>query len=155
MTAATLEQGAPIETVSYAVFGIALDGTVQSWSSGAERLYGIRSDEIVGKPHTLLEKSGISVDLSSLRNEHGEVIAVAAVAARTNVSERRDEISAARIAGLQAVTAALSRALTPAAVAEVFVREGAAAAGASGGFVDDAELRREFLAEVRSRNPWS
>jgi PAS domain-containing protein len=67
MTAATLEQGAPIETVSYAVFGIALDGTVQSWSSGAERLYGIRSDEIVGKPHTLLEKSGISVDLSSLR----------------------------------------------------------------------------------------
>jgi hypothetical protein len=24
-----------------------------------------------------------------------------------------------------------------------------------GGYVDDAELRREFLAEVRSRNPWS
>jgi GTP cyclohydrolase IA len=24
-----------------------------------------------------------------------------------------------------------------------------------GGYVDDADLRREFLAEVRSRNPWS
>jgi signal transduction histidine kinase len=148
MTAATLEQGASIETVSYAVFGIALDGTVQSWSSGAERLYGIRSDEIVGKPHTLLETSGVSVDLSSLRNEHGEVIALAAVAARTNVSERREEIGASRIAGLQAVTAALSRAVTPAAVAEVFVREGAAAAGASGGFIrrlthDGSTLRLE------------
>jgi len=40
-----------------------------------------------------------------------------------------------RISGLQAVTAALSRAVTPAAVADVFVREGAAAVGASGGFV--------------------
>jgi PAS domain S-box-containing protein len=40
-----------------------------------------------------------------------------------------------RISGLQSVTAALSRALTPTAVAEVFVHEGAAAVGASGGFV--------------------
>ena len=40
-----------------------------------------------------------------------------------------------RIGGLQSVTAALSGAVTPTAVAEVFVREGAAAVGASGGFV--------------------
>ena len=40
-----------------------------------------------------------------------------------------------RISGLQAVTAALSRAVTPMAVAEVFVRQGAEAVGASGGFV--------------------
>jgi signal transduction histidine kinase len=45
------------------------------------------------------------------------------------------EQAVARIAGLQAVTAALSGAVTPVAVAEVFVREGAAAVGASGGFV--------------------
>jgi PAS domain S-box-containing protein len=169
MTAATLSQGAFIE-VSYAVFGIALDGTVRSWSSGAERLYGFSSDEVVGKPHTLLvpgdeleealmrlrhgeetvhiETAGISVDLSSLRDDHGEVIGVAAVAAPTGVRERREAISAARIAGLQAVTAALSRAVTPAAVAQVFVREGAAAVGASGGFIrrltsDGLSLRLE------------
>jgi PAS domain S-box-containing protein len=160
MTAATLGEGAFSETVSYAVFGMALDGTVQSWSSGAEQLYGFSPDEIIGKPHTLLgppERGGelgealtrlrngeetvhvetiaVAVHLSSLRNEHGEVISIAAVARRTGACERREEISTARIAGLQAVTAALSRAVTPAAVAQVFVREGAAAAGASGGFI--------------------
>jgi PAS domain S-box-containing protein len=50
-------------------------------------------------------------------------------------ARREAERSAERIGRLQAVTAALSRAVTPAAVAEVFVREGAAAVGASGGFV--------------------
>jgi PAS domain S-box-containing protein len=45
------------------------------------------------------------------------------------------ERSVQRIGRLQAVTAALSRAVTPTAVAEVFVREGAAAMSASGGFV--------------------
>jgi len=50
-------------------------------------------------------------------------------------ARREAERSAERIGRLQAVTAALSGAVTPAAVAEVFVREGAAAVGASGGFV--------------------
>ena len=50
-------------------------------------------------------------------------------------ARRRAEHAAERVAALQAVTAALSRAVTPGAVADVFVREGAAAVGASGGFV--------------------
>jgi PAS domain S-box-containing protein len=50
-------------------------------------------------------------------------------------ARRQAERSAERIGRLQAVTAALSGAVTPAAVAEVFVREGAAAVGASGGFI--------------------
>lgn len=50
-------------------------------------------------------------------------------------ARREAERSAERIGRLQAVTAALSRAVTPRAVAEVIVREGAAAVGASGGFV--------------------
>jgi PAS domain S-box-containing protein len=50
-------------------------------------------------------------------------------------ARREAERSAERIGRLQAVTVALSRAVTPRAVAEVFVREGAAAVGASGGFV--------------------
>ena len=50
-------------------------------------------------------------------------------------ARRRAEQAVMRISGLQAVTAALSRAVTPRAVAEVFVRQGAEAVGASGGFV--------------------
>jgi signal transduction histidine kinase len=50
-------------------------------------------------------------------------------------ARRRAEQAVTRISGLQAVTAALSRAVTPTAVAEVFVHEGAEAVGASGSFV--------------------
>jgi PAS domain S-box-containing protein len=50
-------------------------------------------------------------------------------------ARREAERSAERIGRLQAVTVALSRAVTPRAVAEIFVREGAAAVGAGGGFV--------------------
>ena len=50
-------------------------------------------------------------------------------------ARRRAERAAERIGRLQAVTAALSGAVTPAAVAEVLVEQGAAAVGADGGFV--------------------
>jgi PAS domain S-box-containing protein len=50
-------------------------------------------------------------------------------------ARRRAERSAERIGRLQAVTAALSGALSPAAVADVLVNQGAAAIGAGGGFV--------------------
>jgi PAS domain S-box-containing protein len=63
-------------------------------------------------------------------------------------ARRSAEQALMRISGLQAVTAALSRAVTPTAVAEVFVRQGAEAVGASGGFVrllteDGRELELE------------
>ena len=50
-------------------------------------------------------------------------------------ARRRAERSAEQIGRLQAVTAALSGALSPAAVADVLVNQGAAAIGADGGFV--------------------
>ena len=50
-------------------------------------------------------------------------------------ARRRAERTAERIGRLQAVTAALSRALTPTVVAEVMLSQGAAAVGADGGFV--------------------
>jgi len=50
-------------------------------------------------------------------------------------ARRRAERSAEQIGRLQAVTAALSGALSPAAVADVLVDQGAAAIGADGGFV--------------------
>ena len=55
---------------------------------------------------------------------------------RSEQQARRDaERAVERIAGLQAVTTALSEAVTPSAVAHVFVRQGTDAVGASGGFV--------------------
>jgi signal transduction histidine kinase/transcriptional regulator with GAF, ATPase, and Fis domain len=71
-------------------------------------------------------------------------------------ARREAERAVERIAGLQAVTAALSRAVTPSAVAEVFVREGAAAVGASGGFIrllthDERSLRLHAAVGYSSR----
>jgi PAS domain S-box-containing protein len=65
-------------------------------------------------------------------------------------ARRLAEQAVTRISGLQTVTAALSRALTQPAVAEVFVHEGVAAVGASGGFVrlltpDGLELELESV----------
>ena len=50
-------------------------------------------------------------------------------------ARRRAERSAEQVGRLQAVTAALSGALSPAAVADVLVEQGAVAVGADGGFV--------------------
>src|SRR5947208_7376761 len=37
-----------------AIIGLCLDGSVESWNRGAERLYGYTSAEIVGRPHAVL-----------------------------------------------------------------------------------------------------
>lgn len=65
-------------------------------------------------------------------------------------ARREAERAVTRISGLQAVTAALSRAVTPAAVAEVFVREVTAAVGGSGGFVrlPTSDVRELELAAI-------
>jgi diguanylate cyclase (GGDEF)-like protein/PAS domain S-box-containing protein len=39
-----------LESAEDAILSFALDGTVQSWSQGAERLYGYNSKEIIGQP---------------------------------------------------------------------------------------------------------
>ncbi len=38
-----------------AIFSKTLDGTILSWNHAAERMYGYRADEIIGKPVTMLE----------------------------------------------------------------------------------------------------
>jgi diguanylate cyclase (GGDEF)-like protein/PAS domain S-box-containing protein len=39
-----------LESAEDAILSFALDGTVQSWSQGAERLYGYNAEEIIGQP---------------------------------------------------------------------------------------------------------
>jgi PAS domain S-box-containing protein len=68
-------------------------------------------------------------------------------------ARRKAERAAERIGRLQAVTASLSSAATPTAVAEVLVEQGAAAVGADGGFVrlltaDGPELKLAAAAGI-------
>ena len=39
-----------VEASDDAIFASSLDGTVVSWNSGAERLYGYKAEEVVGRP---------------------------------------------------------------------------------------------------------
>jgi diguanylate cyclase (GGDEF)-like protein/PAS domain S-box-containing protein len=50
--------GAILASTEDAVLSFALNGTVQSWSSGAERLYGYSETEIVGQPFARLVPPG-------------------------------------------------------------------------------------------------
>jgi PAS domain S-box-containing protein len=43
-----------VETSDDAIIGKSLDGTILSWNSGAERLYGYKAEEMVGRPIALL-----------------------------------------------------------------------------------------------------
>jgi PAS domain S-box-containing protein len=43
-----------VEASDDAIFASSLDGTVVSWNSGAERLYGYKADEVVGRPAAIL-----------------------------------------------------------------------------------------------------
>jgi PAS domain S-box-containing protein len=47
-------RAAIVETSEDAIIGKSLDGTIVSWNSGAERLYGYKAEEVVGRPLALL-----------------------------------------------------------------------------------------------------
>ena len=43
-----------VESSRDAIFSHSLDGIIQTWNGGAERLFGYRADEVIGKPLTLI-----------------------------------------------------------------------------------------------------
>ena len=47
-----------VEASDDAIFASSLDGTVVSWNSGAERLYGYKAEEVVGRPVAVLVPAG-------------------------------------------------------------------------------------------------
>src|SRR4029077_19808898 len=43
-----------LSSTEYGLLSFSLDGTIQSWSGGAEQLYGYAAAEITGRPVTML-----------------------------------------------------------------------------------------------------
>jgi len=43
-----------VESSDDAIIGKTLEGIIVSWNAGAQRIFGYRADEVIGKPVTLL-----------------------------------------------------------------------------------------------------
>jgi PAS domain S-box-containing protein len=108
-----------VECADEAIIGKDLDGTILSWNRGAERVYGYRAGEVIGKPITILLPPGYPDDIPSIlekmrageRLEHyetrrmckdGRVIPVSLM-----VSPIRD--SGGRITGISTIARDISR----------------------------------------------
>jgi PAS domain S-box-containing protein len=55
-----------VESSDDAILAKSLDGTITSWNRGAERIYGYRTEEIMGKPVSLLVPPDIEDDVPAI-----------------------------------------------------------------------------------------
>ena len=83
-----------VESTDDAILSKDLNGIIQSWNAGAERLFGYRAEEVVGRPITLLlpperieeEQQILDRLLGGQRVEHLETVRVAKDGSRLDVS---------------------------------------------------------------------
>ncbi|HEY5247213.1 MAG TPA: PAS domain S-box protein, partial [Dermatophilaceae bacterium] len=70
---------AVVESSAGAIIGSTLDGVITSWNPGAEKLYGYRAGEVIGRP----------VGVLSPRGREGEIAAILARVSQGHPVERR------------------------------------------------------------------
>lgn len=55
-----------VEFSDDAIFGNALDGTIESWNTGAEKIYGYKSNEVIGKSFNILFPPEVTHELEEI-----------------------------------------------------------------------------------------
>jgi len=83
-----------VETSDDAILSKTLDGTITSWNDGAERLYGYRAPEVLGKPVSILVPPELTREIPDIlekigrrqKVEHFDTVRVAKDGRRLNVS---------------------------------------------------------------------
>jgi PAS domain S-box-containing protein len=65
-----------VEFSDDAIIGKNLDGTIVSWNTGAEKIYGYRASEVIGKPVSVLIPAGAKDELPEIlrKIQNGEII---------------------------------------------------------------------------------
>ncbi len=58
--------GAIVASSHVAIIGKTLDGVISSWNEGAERMYGYRASEVIGKPVSMLCPSELEAEVETL-----------------------------------------------------------------------------------------
>ena len=104
-----------VESSSDAIISKTLDGVIQSWNRGAERLFGFKGEEAIGRPITLIippdrereeliekfetvriAKDGrrldVSMTVSPLRDENGRLIGISEIARDITEHKRAGEL---------------------------------------------------------------
>ena len=67
-----------------AIVGMSLEGTITSWNSGAESIYGYRPEEVIGKPISMLMPPGRRQAMESIRDS-------------VNAGQRISDVEAVRV----------------------------------------------------------
>lgn len=120
-----------VDSSDDAIIGLTLDGIVTSWNGAAERLYGYRSADIVGRPLALLAPSDRPDEIPGMlarirrgeRLDHYETVRVARDGRRVDVSLTLSPVMDATGAIVGASTTA--RDLAPHRWAEALARDAA------------------------------
>ena len=164
-----------VESSDDAILSKDAEGLITSWNPAAERMYGYTAPEAIGRPISILipkhrageertildrvfggqrvmpyetervTKDGdmivVSLTVSPVRDESGDVVS-ASVIARDVTARRR---SAELASGLHAVTAALSKEITPERAIDVLLEQAPAALGADAGAVGLLDPSRQEI----------